>query len=98
MGANMLIRDGQAKLVLDARDILSEYTPLGEIMQETKKVRDFTSPLEAKIYELLEKESFDISTISELLEEDIQTISYTLSLMEIRGIVEMGIGGGYRII
>lgn len=83
MGANMLIRDGQAKLVLDARDILSEYTPLGEIMQETKKVRDFTSPLEAKIYELLEKESSDISTISELLEQDIQTISYTLSLMEI---------------
>lgn len=105
-GANALIRDGQAKLVLGAQDILSEYAPV-EIsgngvtpsveQSENLKLATFDDPTEASIHELLLAESLDASSLSDRLNIDISTIAFKLSMMEVRGVIEMGIGGGYEM-
>lgn len=98
IGTNMLIRDGQAKLILRATDILSEYETI-TVITERKRVTDipkFNDPLEASIYELIKFESLDISSIGDRLGLDTSMIAYKLSIMEVHGIVEMTMDGGYR--
>ncbi|MDD5198013.1 MAG: DNA-processing protein DprA [Candidatus Gracilibacteria bacterium] len=98
-GTNMLIRDGQAKLILGATDILSEYEPI-TIERENKElihVRKFDDPLEESIYRLIESEPLDISSIENRLGMDIATIAFKLSIMEVHGIVKMNIDGSYNI-
>jgi len=98
-GTNTLIRDGQAKLIMSATDILSEYETLtvtdGKI--EIVSAPKFDDPLEHSIYELLEKEPLDISSISDILGMDIATIAFKLSMMEVRGVVDMNMNGSYEV-
>lgn len=97
-GTNALIRDGQAKLILEAADILSEYRTITITSKEkvTKHPKP-EDPLEGSIYELLESEPLDVSSISERLDTDIATVSFKLSMMEVGGIVEMALDGRYGI-
>lgn len=98
-GTNMLIRDGQAKLVMNAMDILSEYdtmTVVGEkITILTSPV--FDDPIEKILYELLVSEPFSISSLEDKTGIDISTIAFKLSMMEVRGIIRMHIDGSYGI-
>lgn len=98
-GTNMLIRDGQAKLVMNAMDILGEYETMTVINEKIDVIMPpaFDDPTEQTLYELLSDESLDISSIEDRLGIDIATIAFRLSMMEVRGIVEMGIDGGYRV-
>jgi DNA processing protein len=69
IGTNSLIRDGQAKLTMNASDILSEYGPVTILTQREilPNLPTFDDPIEASIYELLTTESFDISSLSDRL-------------------------------
>lgn len=98
-GTNILIRDGQAKLILSAMDILSEYEIVATGMKnkEMSPAPKFDDPTEKSIYELLVLEALDISSIEDRLGEDISTIAFKLSMMEVRGIIEMGMDGNYHI-
>jgi DNA processing protein len=96
-GTNALIRDGQAKLVMNTSDILSEYETMIISKEDLliKNIPSFDDPIETSIYELLGVESMSISSIEDVLNIDISTIAFKLSMMEVRGIVEMGMDGGY---
>lgn len=99
VGANKLIRDGQAKLILGATDILSEYLPIQIIewwYREEISVT-FDDAVEESIYTLLKSEPLDASVVSNQLGLDIATVAFKLSMMEVRWLVEMGIGGGYEV-
>lgn len=98
-GTNILIRDGQAKLIMNAMDILSEYETM-TIIQDKLVVLPtpkFDDPTEKSIYELLHGGPLDVSSIEDKLEIDIATIAFKLSMMEVRGVVEMTIDGRYRV-
>lgn len=95
----MLIRDGQAKLTMNATDILSEYESMTVIQNkiEVLPTPKFDDSVEKSIYELLRSEPLDISSIEDRLGIDISTIAFKLSMMEVRGILEMNIDGSYKI-
>lgn len=98
-GTNILIRDGQAKLIMSAMDILSEYeiVTIGTKNKERVNTPKFDDSLEKSIYELLVLEVLDISSIEDKLGIDIATIAFKLSIMEVRGIIEMTIDGSYKV-
>ncbi len=99
-GTNTLIRDGHAKLTMNALDILGEYetlTVMDNVLQVAVSPK-FEDPLEQAIYELLAKEPLDVSSIEDTLGADIATIAFKLSMMEVRGIVEMDMSGNYRTV
>lgn len=98
MGSNALIRDGQAKLITSAADILSEYAPI-EVSAAAPKTatHEFTDEIESSIYSLLQDSPLDASAIAESLSLDIGTLAYRLSMMEVKGMIEMGIGGRYEV-
>ncbi|MDD2917292.1 MAG: DNA-processing protein DprA [Candidatus Gracilibacteria bacterium] len=98
-GTNALIRDGQAKLTTSAGDILGEYETTGFVQKEAPTVIPvlFDDAGEKNIYELLRVEPLDISSIEDHLGEDITTIAFKLSMMEVRGIIEMGLDGRYGV-
>lgn len=98
-GANALIRDGQAKLILSAADILSEYQSV-EIIKwwsPKKSAITFDDAIEEAIYTLLSGEPLDASAIGEKLTINITTVAFKLSMMEVKWLVEMGIGGEYEV-
>ena len=97
-GTNALIRDGHAKLTMNALDILGEYETLTVTDNILRVVSSpiFEDPTEKAIYELLRKEPLDVSSIEDTLGSDIATIAFKLSMMEVRGIVEIDMSGNYR--
>lgn len=98
-GTNALIRDGQAKLVMSASDILSEYETVTIAVKsgEMTPPPNLGDPLERSIYELIESDPLDASSISDRLDIDIATVSFKLSMMEVVGIVEMALDGSYGV-
>lgn len=89
-GTNYLIKNGNAKMVTTAADIL-------KIAKKTDKEEDESlGGLEKKIYELLSNESKSIDELSMSLEINIGEISETISLMCIKGILVEELGR-YRI-
>ncbi|MDO8497993.1 MAG: DNA-processing protein DprA [bacterium] len=98
---NLLLKEG-AKLVTRVEDILEEYnmTPL----LRYKTAPDFAGQAqkltseEKKIYELLGREALTIDEIGLTLKQSIQEVSNTLSVMEIKGIVEKNSEGKYMIV
>ncbi len=98
-GTNALIRDGQAKLITNAMDILSEYGTMTVVDNEIKVQPTivFDDEAEQTLYEALKVESLDISSLEDKLGIDISTIAFKLSMMEVRGIIEMNIDGSYRV-
>ena len=54
---------------------------------------EFADEIESSIYSLLQDSPLDASAIAESLSLDIGTLAYRLSMMEVKGMIEMGIGG-----
>jgi DNA processing protein len=98
-GTNRMIRDGEAKLVIEATDILCEYETVS--IRENKIdpviIHTCNDPVEKSLYELLMKGSYNISDMEDILGLDIAIISFKLSMMEVRGIIHMGMDGSYNI-
>lgn len=97
-GTNALIRDGHAKLTMDALDILGEYETL-TVADNTLQVvtsPTFEDATEKAIYHLLAQEPLDVSSIEDTLGTDIAIITFKLSIMEVRGVIEMDMSGNYR--
>lgn len=96
-GTNALIRDGHAKLVMSASDILSEYETVTIAVKSEKKATPpkLDDPVERSIYELIESDPLDASSISDRLDIDIATVAFKLSMMEVAGTVEMALDGSY---
>lgn len=99
-GTNALIRDGQAKLIMNANDILSEYETVTIAMKNEKTAAPpkLDDPLERSIYELIRSEPLDASSISDRLDIDIATVAFKLSMMEVAGMAEMALDGSYGAI
>lgn len=97
IGTNALIRDGQAKLVLGAADILSEYGIVHSVTANgnRKNIPSFDSPLEESVYRLLEAGPLDISSIGDRLDIDAAAVAGILSIMEIHGMVKVTMDGSY---
>jgi len=81
---NALIKSGWAKLVLRVEDILEEYNIWNKKWKNPidEKI-NFSDKLEEKIYNTLILESLSINELSKKLGENITTISFKLSMMEI---------------
>lgn len=90
-GCNNLIKNGEAKLISSSLDILEEYNfsfDNKNKYSEKKEKPQFDDELEEKIYNALLLEWF---TIDELVKDfwlDISTLSFKLSMLEIRGIIK----------
>ncbi len=90
-GCNNLIKNGEAKLISSPLDILEEYNfsfDNKNKYSEKKEKPQFDDELEEKIYNALLLEWF---TIDELVKDfwlDISTLSFKLSMLEIRGIIK----------
>ena len=91
-GANRLIRDSAAKLVVEAKDILEELnlTYIGKQVEMTALF-----PEDESESEVLKRVTFDPVHIDEIIREsglNISTVSSTLAMMELKGLVKQ-VGG-----
>lgn len=88
-GTNSLIKDGLAKMVTEPSDIIpaSKFSA----SHERRKL----APLEQKIYELLSREPATADEIAAALDENIVSLTQTLSLMSLRGLVTEAAGKFY---
>lgn len=98
-GTNKLIKDG-AKLVTDVDDIIEEIYELKEKRNKISKNKiDFSnlSEVEKKIVESIEEGPVHCDTIVYKTGLDISTVTSTLTILELKGIVEEMSGKMYTI-
>lgn len=90
VGTNLLIQKHQAKMVLCAEDILGKKieTPSLFSLEEL-------SPIEKKIYRVLEAESLTADEIAETIGQNVIETGKTLSLMALKGIISESVGKYY---
>ncbi len=95
-GTNRLIQNG-AKLVVSADDILDELNLTRTSVETHTQVRQIApdSPLEATLAALLEDEPLHIDDLVERSGLPITTVSSTLALMELKGMVQRQEGMTY---
>jgi len=95
-GTNRLIQNG-AKLVVSADDILDELNLTRTSVETHTQVRQIApdSPVEAALAALLETEPLHIDDLVERSGLPITTVSSTLALMELKGIVQRQEGMTY---
>lgn len=86
VGTNSLIGKWEAKAILDANSILSEYNIKNK--KEEKKLIKFTDALEKSIYDILILEPLNIDEIAEKLDFSFDEILLKLSMMELSGIIK----------
>lgn len=89
-GTNRLIQDG-AKLVMNAADILDELEIAYEFTQ-TRQTAEQVAPqteTEARLMEHLGADPTHIDDLSRLSGLPIETVSATLTLLELKGVVQM---------
>jgi DNA processing protein len=97
-GTNRLIQRGEAKLVTNANDVLEElnlhmvfeHTAVQKALPETKE--------EAALFEYLSAEPIHIDTLSRATGLSSQTVSSTLTLLELKGIVRQVGGMNYVMV
>jgi DNA processing protein len=80
---NNLIKNGNAKLVTSANDILEEYNINNE--KKTQNKIKFADKIEENIYNHLILEPMTIDELNKIIMLDISTLSFKLSAMEISG-------------
>lgn len=93
---NLLLKEG-AKLVTKIEDILEEYS-MQHVTRNMQQRNVSLNTDENKIYELLGREALTIDEIGLTLKQSIQEVSNTLSVMEIKGIIEKNSEGKYMIV
>ncbi|HOW60691.1 MAG TPA: DNA-processing protein DprA [Candidatus Moranbacteria bacterium] len=91
-GTHMLIKSSGAKLVSCATDILSELRIEQDIKPATEKINLELTEEEKNILSVLSHEKIYIDRITKLTKLETATVSSTLSLLEIKGLVK-NIGG-----
>ncbi len=95
-GPNTLIQSG-AKLVMNAYDIINEYHENLQLFSEKERGILTKNPTEKKIVDLLDEHGImfvdDIIRISNI---ETSTVSVSLSMLEIRGIIKHIGNGKYR--
>ena len=95
---NNLIKSWEAKLVLNANDILVEFNINNNIKKEEKNIKiNFNDQIEENIYNTLIVENLNINEISKKLKLDISIISLKISMMEINWIIMKDISWKYKI-
>ena len=88
-GCNRLIKKWEAKMVTSALDVLEEYN--FSTQKNTKNIVnkiEFWDEIEELIYNTLLLEWFSIDELAKKLKIDISTLSFKLSMLEIRGIIK----------
>lgn len=98
-GCNKLIKNGEAKPVSSALDVLEEYNFSENKSSEgsEKQKPEFSDELEEKVYNALLVESFTTDEIAKKLNLDITSLSFTLSMLEIKGIIKKTFWGKFEI-
>lgn len=95
IGSNRLLKNGEAKLITQADDILEEYNY--KVIHTQKKIQ-FENELQKEIYELLKYNlSLSIDEIIEKSQYDYWPLSLNLSLMELQGMIKKDLFGKYGI-
>ncbi len=95
-GPNSLIQNG-AKLVMNAYDIINEYHENLQLFPEKKKLSLVKNPTEKKIMDTLNEHGIlFIDDIIRMSGMETSTISVSLSMLEIRGIIKHIGNGKYR--
>jgi DNA processing protein len=94
---NNLIKNWEAKLVLNSKDILEEYSIL--IKKNNNKVKkvNISDPIEKNIYDKLSLWGLIIDELVKKLDLDIKTISFKLSMMEISWLIKKDLSWKYEI-
>jgi DNA processing protein len=99
LGANRLIQNASAKLLLSPDDILDEYG-LTEVSPENRaRESDAGSqtPLERNILVALDGNPLSIDALADSLRSDIREIQIELGKMEILGTIARNISGQYSL-
>ncbi len=90
-GPHGLIKVG-ARLVVSAQDILSELNIVSKVRQQKARVELCETPIEKNVIEALNKENYHINDLLKKINCDLSTLSSTLTMLEIKGMVK-NIGG-----
>jgi DNA processing protein len=95
-GTNDLIKNGEAKLIQDANDILEEYG----IVYSEKKARSYSNLTqeERNIIEILQKGPASMDEIVLKSRADVSKISQVVTMMEIRAEIVKGGDGRYMLV
>lgn len=92
---NILLKEG-AKLVTSAADILEEYSVTYNSAPKPQPLPDL-SDAEQKVYDLLTKEPYRVDDIAAATRKEVGSTLQTLSIMEIKGLVEKNPEGRFQI-
>lgn len=87
-GCNDLIKKWVAKLVTCSDDILLEYNISSKTVNTNKKRIDFDDSFEEKIYNFLIVESLTVDEIALKIWFDVATVSFKLSMLEIKNLIK----------
>lgn len=87
-GANMLIKNAQAKLVTSATDILAE----SKIVDKNKKLELELSNLERKIWDKLASEPCSVDELAIILKLNVVQLSQTITQMSLKGLISESAG------
>ena len=93
-GTNLIIQKGEAKLVMHPNDVFAELAMEQESQfQEAQQAMPLLSGDELKIYQSLSDEGVDISVLCESTKIPSTKITGTLTLLELKGLVQ-SVGNG----
>lgn len=99
-GCNDLIRNGEAKPVSESAHILEEYNCKNLVENSEKKSSEkikFESEIEQNIYNALLLEALSSDDLAQKLDIDISTLSFTLSMLEIKGLIRKTMWGLFEL-
>ena len=95
-GTNQLIKNGEAKTVLGAEDILEEYDILLKKSAHSSQIPLLT-PLEQSLYQSLCQEEMSIDELSFKLHKSSSELTITLSLLELKGLIRKQLSGKFHL-
>lgn len=90
LGTNQLIKNNQAKMVLEANDILAGKTTNPSLFEALT-----LTPMETKICQTLQAEPLVIDELAKLIEQNVAEAGKIISLMSLKGIIEEVAGRYY---